>query len=401
MSASDIPPDVVAPGGFALFRQGLRPFFLLCAIWAVVAVVLWLWALHGGGLPDGPLPSPRWHGHEMLAGFIGAALSGFLLTAIPNWTGRPAYSGAPLALLAALFVVARVVLLPGSQVPVPVAAVVALLPLPVLLMTVLPAVARAAQPRLFGPPALILAFWAGDVLMLGEAAGWCDGTFESGELLSLNIALALVGLIGGRIIPAFTRNALRKAGQEAEPRTLPGVDAAGVAALMAVAVVDLAAPAGLLAGTTAAVAAVLALLRLSCWRGLRTLGQPILWVLHLAYLMLPVALAVKAVHLLAGAGWAANWLHLQGIGAIGLMILAVMPRATLGHTGHSLQASRAVVTAWLLLPLAAALRSFGPSLLPNMQPYAAAGALWIIAFCLFLAAHGLMLLQPRPDQKPG
>ena len=115
---------------------------------------------------------------------------------------------------------------------------------------------------------------------------------------------------------------------------------------------------------------------------------------------LPVALAVKAAHLLGGAGWAANWLHLQAIGAIALMILAVMPRATLGHTGRPLTASPAMVWAWLLLPAAALVRAFGPVLLPGMLPYAAAGALWILAFGLFLAVHGPMLLWARPDGKP-
>jgi len=401
MSTTATPPHVSAPAGFALFRQGFRPFFLLCAVWAIVTVALWIAVLHGAELPEGPLPGARWHGHEMLAGFVGAALSGFLLTAIPNWTGRPLYSGVPLVLLATLFVAARLALLPGSPMPPPIAAVIALLPLPALLATVLPAVVRAASPRLFGPPALVLAFWAGDVLMLGETAGWWNSTFERGELLSLDVALVLVGLIGGRIIPAFTRNALRKAGQEAELQPVPGVDAAAIAALLAVAVVDLAIPGGLLAGTVSVLAAVLVLLRLSRWWGLRTLGQPILWVLHLAYLMVPVALAVKAVYLLADAGWAANWLHLQGIGAVGLMILAVMPRATLGHTGHPLRSSYAMVVAWLLLPMAALMRAFGLDLLPGMLPYTTAGALWILAFGLFLAAHGPMLLRPRADGKPG
>lgn len=392
---------VTSPANPVLFRQGLRPFFLLCAGWAVLAMALWLMALHHGPLPGGPLPGIRWHAHEMVAGFVGAALSGFLLTAIPNWTGRPAYSGPPLMLLAALFVVARLVLLPGSPVPAPLAALIALLPLPALLATVLPAVARAGTLRLFGPPALILAFWAGDVLMLGDAAGWWHGTFESGQLLALDMALVLVGLIGGRIIPAFTRNALRAAGREAAEPTRPGLDTAGIAALVAVAVVDLVAPGGRLAGAVAGVAAVLTLLRLARWGGLRTLDQPLLWVLHLAYLMVPVALAVKAAFLLAGAGWAANWLHLQGIGAIGLMILAVMPRATLGHTGHPLRASRAMRVAWVALPVAAALRAFGPNLLPAAVSYAAAGTLWMLAFALFLGAHGPMLLQPRADGKPG
>ena len=401
MSAASIPGTAARPLGPALFRQGLRPFFLICGAWAVLAVLLWVAALHGAALPEGPLAPARWHGHEMLAGVVGAALAGFVLTAIPNWTGRPPYAGAPLMLLAALFVAARLVLLPGSPVSPAAAAVVALLPLPALLLTVLPALVQAATPRLFGPPALILVFWAGDLLMLGEMAGWWDGTFAAGELLSLNVALALVGLIGGRIIPAFTRNALKGGGEAAEIRSLPGVDPAGMVALLAVVLVDLAAPGGVLAGIAAAIAAVLALVRLSRWQGLRTLGRPILAVLHIAYLMLPLALAVKAAHLLGGAAWAANWLHLQGIGAVALMILAVMPRATLGHTGHPLAASPAMLAAWVLLPMAALLRSFGPAFLPGQLPYSGAAALWVLAFGLFLLAHGPMLLRPRADGKPG
>jgi uncharacterized protein involved in response to NO len=337
----------------------------------------------------------------MLAGVVGAALAGFVLTAIPNWTGRPPYAGPPLMLLVAVYVAARLVLMPGSPVPPSLAAVVGLLPLPTLLLMVAPALVKAATPRLFGPPVLILAFWAGDLLMLGETAGWWNGTFAAGELLCLDVALALVGLIGGRIIPAFTGNALKGSGTPVDIRPLPGVDAAGMASLLAVVLVDLAAPGGLLAGGVAAVAAALGLLRLSRWQGLRTFGRPILAVLHLAYLMVSVTLAVKAAYLLGGATWAANWLHLQGIGGIALMVLAVMPRATLGHTGHPLVASPAMLVAWALLPAAALLRAFGPMLLPGLLPYAAAGALWIIAFGLFLVAHGPMLLRPRADGKPG
>ena len=330
-----------------------------------------------------------------------ARLSGFLLTAIPNWTGRPPYSGAPLMLLVSLYLAARVVLLPGVPVPSSLAAVLALLPMPALLATVLPAVAAAGTPRLFGPPLLILAFWVDDVLMIGDAAGWWQGSFARGELLSLDMALVLVGLIGGRIIPTFTWNALRKAGLDAEPKPLPGVDLGAILALLAVAVVDLVRPGSMLSGIVAAAAAILTLLRLSRWSGLRTLRQPILWVLHLAYLMVPAALAVKAACLLAGAAWAANWMHLQGIEAIGLMILAVMPRATMGHTGHPLVAPQLTVLAWLLLPLAAACRVFGSALLPDGMALGVAGLLWMLAFGLFLVAHGPMLGRPRADGGPG
>lgn len=389
--------------GPALLAQGFRPFFLLAGVWAVVGVGLWVAALAGLAVPQGPLPLPRWHGHEMLGGFVTASIIGFLLTAVPNWTGRRGYSGAPLLVVLALFLAGRLALLPGSPLSIGIAAPLALAGLPATLLLLAPALIKAGKPRLFGPPVLVLGFWAGDLLMLGEAADWWPGgTWRIGQLLMANMALALVGVIGGRIIPSFTLNALRKTGRPAEPHPLPGVDRAAVLALLAVVLVDLAAPDGMLAGSVAAVAALLVALRLSRWHGLRTLGQPILWVLHVAYAFVPLALATKAAWLLAEAPWALHWLHLQGAGALALMILAVMTRATLGHTGRDVVASPATVAAYLLVALGALTRVFGPALTGGgLWPLILAGALWLAGFGLFLLVYGPILLQARADGKPG
>jgi uncharacterized protein involved in response to NO len=397
-----MPGRATAGHGFALFAYGFRPFFLLAGIWAPLGVALWVASLAGLAVPEGPLPMLRWHAHEMLAGFISAALGGFVLTAVPNWTGRRGYAGAPLVALVTIYLAGRLALLPGSPLPPAAAAPVALAFLPALVLLVLPALVKARSPRLFGPPALVLVFWAGDLLMLGEAAGWWGaGTWHAGQLLCANAALALVGLIGGRIIPSFTLTALRKTGRPAEPRPLPGVDRAAVLSLLAVLLVDLVAPDSVAAGLVAALAAVLVALRLSRWHGLRTLGQPILWVLHLAYAFVPLALATKAVWLLAGAPWAMHWLHLQGAGALAMMILAVMTRAVLGHTGRDLVAAPATVAAYVLLALAAPVRAFGPALVPGLAPLVLAGGLFVAAFALFLVVYAPILLRPRADGKPG
>jgi uncharacterized protein involved in response to NO len=387
----------------ALFAHGFRPFFLMAGIVAPVGVGLWVLALAGVPLPEGPLPMMRWHAHELLAGFIGAAMIGFLMTAIPNWTGRRGYSGPPLVLIAALFLAGRIVLLPGSPVPIAVAAPLALLPLPATMLLVLPALIKAKSPRLFGPPALVMAFWSGQLMMLAEAAGWWDSPgWATGQLLMADMALVLVGLIGGRIVPSFTLNALRKAGRPAEPAPLPGVDRAAIGALIVVVTVDLAAPGGVAAGLAAAAAAVLVALRLSRWYGLRTLRWPLVWVLHLGYLLVACALALKAVALLGGFPWAAAWLHLQLAGAIAMMILAVMTRATLGHTGRDLVASPMTVAAYVALLGAAVLRVFGGMVMEDVLfTHVAAAALWLLAFALFLAAYGPMLAMPRRDGKPG
>jgi uncharacterized protein involved in response to NO len=403
-AASPLAADRRIGLNFALFAHGFRPFFLFAGIWALLAVGLWVAALSGLPLPAGPLPLARWHAHEMLAGFVGAAIGGFLLTAVPNWTSRRGYAGAPLLFLVAIFLAGRLALLPGSPLPVALAAPIALAFVPTLVLTILPALLRAKAPRLFGPPLIILGVWTGDLLMLGGSAGWWGvESWRTGQLLSANLALVLVGLIGGRIIPSFTLNALRKAGSPVELRPLPGVDGAGVLALLLVAAVDLLAPDGHLAGAVAAVAGVLAGLRLSRWHGMRTLDQPILCVLHLAYAFVPLALLTKAAWLLLDAEWASQWLHLQGAGALALMILAVMTRATLGHTGRDLVASRATVLAYALVALAALARTFGPVLLPQhaVAMLAVAGALWVAAFASFLAVFAPILLRPRADGKPG
>jgi uncharacterized protein involved in response to NO len=386
----------------ALFTHGFRPFFLMAGLVAPIAVGAWVLALAGVALPNGPLPPMRWHAHELLAGFVGAAMVGFLMTAIPNWTGRRGYSGPPLVALAALFLAARFAMLPGSRVPIGVAAVLALAPLPGTLLLVLPALVRAKAPRLFGPPALVMLFWSGQVMMLAEAAGWWTTPgWATGQLLMADMALLLVVLIGGRIVPSFTLNALRKTSRPAEAQPLPGVDRGAILSVAAMAAVDLVAPGSAAAGLVAAVAAGLVALRLSRWHGLRTLRLPILWVLHLAYALIPLALTVKAVALLAGAPWASAWLHLQLAGAVALMILAVMTRATLGHTGRALVASPATVAAYVLLLAAALLRGFAGAMLDDpLAGLAAAALCWVAAFAFFLAAYAPMLIGPRADGKP-
>jgi uncharacterized protein involved in response to NO len=387
----------VADPSIPFFSQGFRPFFLIAGLWAPLGVAVWVLALAGVPMPDGPLALPQWHAHELLAGFVGATMIGFLLTAIPNWTKGPSYAGAPLVGLFALFLAARLVLLPGSPIPIGLAAPLALAAVPVAFLLVLPALLKARSPRLFGPPALILLFWTGDVLMLGDAAGgWSASTWPIGQRLMANVALLLVGLIGGRIIPTFTSNALRAAGTPVALRPLPGVDAAAILSLLAVVIVDVGWQDGPVAGAVASVAAVLLALRLSRWHGLKTLRSPILWILHVAYGLVALALALKAAWLLLDADWAINWLHLQVAGALATMILAVMTRATLGHTGRPLVATAATVAAYVLLLAAVVLRVGGPVVIDDtMLPLVAATVCWVASFTFFLGAYVPMLVGPR------
>src|SRR3954447_1947273 len=171
-----------------LFSQGFRPFFLLAGLVAAGVILAWVAALHGANLPNEPFLLPFWHAHEMLAGFIGAAMMGFLLTAIPNWLGRPGYGGPPLAFAALVFLLARAALAPGSPVPLGVGAVLDLLPIPLVSLWCAPALIRSGRPRLLGAPALVLAFWGADLLMVSEPAGWWEAdTWDAGKLLALDV----------------------------------------------------------------------------------------------------------------------------------------------------------------------------------------------------------------------
>jgi len=222
-------------------------------------------------------------------------------------------------------------------------------------------------------------------------------------IVGIDIVLVLVTVIGGRIVPAFTVSGLKQRGIAAAVRDWPGVTAVAVGAMIAVAVSDLILPGGRVAGVIAALAAVVQTARLAQWQTLRTLRQPILWVLHLAYAWLPVGLTLKAVALLARAAPAAFWLHALTIGAAATMILAVMTRATLGHTGRALVVDPVIALAYLLLTAAALVRVFGLAVLPLSYPeiILLAALLWAAAFGLFVAIYAPMLLAPRVDGKPG
>jgi uncharacterized protein involved in response to NO len=382
----------------ALLDYGFRPFFLLAGIHAVLALPAWMTFLHGGGWAGIPVPAIAWHGHEMIFGFVMAAVAGFLLTAVPSWTGCRGFAGVPLLILVLIWLAGRVALtVPLGLPPWLVAAVDLAFPV-ALAVAVLPSLVRSGNRRNL----VFIGFLA--LLFVANLRFHLSGGTSTATLsLAVNTILVMVTLVGGRIVPAFTSGRLKQRGLDVR---IPGhrlVDGGAIAATAAVLVVDTFAPAGTAAGATAAAAAILLALRLARWQGHRTLGEPILWVLHLAYAWLPVALALKAAWLLGGYVPAAAWLHALTAGAFATMILAVMSRAALGHTGRPLVTPPSVVVAYLLLTGAALSRVFGPALLPSLWTVsiAAAAALWTAAFLLFVVAYGPILCRPRADGRPG
>ena len=254
------------------------------------------------------------------------------------------------------------------------------------------------------PLLLVLAgIWLTDVAFLYAAASSDVVLARAALLVAIDVILVLITVIGGRIVPAFTASALRARGRATDLRSNRWLDRIVIGAMVAVVCSDLLARGHAIAGVVAALAALLQAWRFIGWRSLRTLDEPLVWSLHLAYAWLPVGLALKAISLLTGAAWSAHWLHALTIGVAASMVLAVMTRAALGHTGRPLVAARSTAMAYVLLSGAVLVRVFAPSLAPARYRWTllASGALWITAFALFLITYTPILMRPRIDSRPG
>lgn len=386
-----------------IFAYGFRPFFLLSGVAALALMAGWIVVLSTGAWPGAAIPAVTWHAHEMLFGFVTAAVAGFLLTAVPSWTGTPALSGRPLALLVLLWLAGRVAVLPYMGLPLPVAALVDLSFLPALAVALGRPLVASGKWRNTAFVGLLALLTAANLLFHLDWMGVVADGVALGTSLALGVVLMMVAVIGGRIVPAFTRNALRARGVDAAVESPAWLERVTLLATLALIPADLLLPDSALTGGVALVAALAHAARLARWQPSRTLGQPILWVLHLGYLWVPVALGLKAGWLLGGVTSPSAWTHALTAGVFATMILAVMSRAALGHTGRPLVASRLTVAAYIVLTLAAALRVVAPEL-PGGLYWAglqAAGAAWIIAFALYLAAYAPVLLSPRTDGKAG
>ena len=382
-------------------RGGFRPFFTGGAAWALIALLLWICALTGAITLPAQLDALAWHRHEMLFGFVGAVIAGFLLTAIPNWTGRLPIAGIPLASLFGLWLVARFAVLFSS--------VVGHLPAALIdvgfFLTLAGLAARevfAAQNRNVPIVAMVLLFGMANAVDHAAAAGLL-GDDLIGVRAGIGLVILMISLIGGRIIPSFTRNWLAKQGVKTGLPTQPGRFDIFVIAATAFALVSWVAamPDALTTGLLLVSAAILQALRLARWSGLRTVRDPLVAILHVGYAWVPAGLLLLGFSLIGTVIPRTIALHALTAGAMATMILAVMTRATLGHTGRELHADKGTVGIYLLVTAGTALRVAAP-LLPfdYLLLIKVAGALWGGAFLLFLGLYGPKLLGPRPDGKP-
>ncbi|MFK0338373.1 NnrS family protein [Agrobacterium deltaense] len=390
-------PRGLARTGPVIFSYGFRPFFLGGALWAIVAMVLWIAALSGFIDLGGDYGAPNWHAHEMLFGFASAVLAGFLLTAVPNWTGRLPVSGKPLVWLFALWCAGRLFLLVPDQVGVVTAAAVDGLFLPALLAICAREVIAGRKWKDLKVLGGLLALSVANIVFHVAAIGGDHS--QMATRLAVSAYTVLVIIVGGRIVPSFTRNWLNRFGRTDFPVPYNGFDTATILTGIAALAVWTIEPESIVAVPTALLAAFMHAVRLIRWRGWTTWPEQVLVVLHVAYAFIPVGFITMALAALDVMD-TRSVLHVFTVGVIGCMMLAVMTRASLGHTGRKLAASRVTIAAYVALIACALLRpaaEFFPGAM--MHLYACSALFWIVGFGLFCVEYGPILTRERKPLK--
>ncbi|MFP5466773.1 MAG: NnrS family protein [Gammaproteobacteria bacterium] len=393
------PSATPQPAGWPLLRLGFRPFYLGAAVFALLAIPLWVALFLGRWNLTLALPPLLWHAHDMLFGFAIAVILGFLLTAVKAWTGLATPRGAFLGALALLWLAARVAAVTG---PYAVYAVLdlALLPLVAAVLTRLLLRARNRRNLPLAGMLMLLAL-ANGVFHLGVI-----GALDISPLTPLYAALALIVMIecviAGRVIPAFTMSAT----PGLKLRVRPSAERAALALTALALLLWVFAPSApgwnMTGGLAFSLAALAQVVRLLQWQPAITRHRPILWILHLSYAWIPFGLALLAAARFGWIGVSAG-VHALAIGATAGLIIGMMTRTARGHTGRALQVSRPETTAYLLVILAAAVRVLLPLALPTWLPLAlvlsAAG--WSVAFAIYLFIYTPWLLRTRFDGKDG
>ncbi len=393
---------ILGPGA-ALWGAPFRPFFIATAAYAIIALLGWLTQLMSPLHPAGLFDPMRWHAHEMLFGMVSAAIAGFLLTAMATWTGTRLLSGRALIALFALWLAGRLAMWSSGWLPGWLVSLTDLSFLAVVAMYAGRVIWQAGNHRNLIVVGVVGALWLSNLIF---HLGWLlerPLLVQRGELAAMALIVLLMVVVGGRITPAFTRNWLRRRELNADAvRSWPWLEWTGLLSLVTLSILFLAGAPGLYLGVMAGLAAGAQTVRLLLWSGWKTWPDPLMWNLHLAYAWIPLGLGLLAWSLLGPGLSNTTWLHALGSGAMATLILAVMTRVALGHTGRPLQLPRAAVWIYVAVFVAAILRLMTAlGALPWALGLALSTLGWLTAFGLYLLLYLPILTQPRVDGKAG
>ncbi len=379
--------------GPALLSYGFRPFFLFGALYAGATVLVWLPLFEGEVSLPSALSPLDWHVHEMLFGYVAAVITGFLLTAIPNWTGRLPIQGLPLLALVLVWIAGRLA--------VDLSALIGWLPAALVDTAFLALVAAATAREIVAGRnwrnlkivAIVCVLAAANFAFHLEAH--LRGTAEYSTRAAIGAVVLLIAIVGGRIVPSFTHNWLARANPGRLPVSYNTFDTVIIPVSVVALLLWLVMPLEPATGIALLAAGILQLARLTRWAGDRTAGEWLVLVLHVGYAFVPLGFLLLGAAAL-GAVLPSAGIHAWTAGAVGVMTLAVMTRASLGHTGHALTASPATRLLYAAVVVAALARIAAALLLQWMLPLLHVSALaWAVAFLGFGAVYGPMLLRPR------
>jgi uncharacterized protein involved in response to NO len=388
------PPRAKAGQGFALWALGFRPFYLLASAFAALSIGLW--ALQFAGWLGRPyLQGPLWHAHEMLFGFALAVIVGFLFTAGRNWSNQPTPTGLPLAALAALWVAGRVlVLTPFGWAA---ALVNAAFPLAAAIALAIPFIASGNRRNYFFVGLLVL-MSAAELAVHLEHLGVVQVPGWVGIQVALDVVLFIISVMGGRVIPMFTNNGV----PGAKAARNPLVEKFALGSVLVLLAADVLQVQGALLALLAGACAAAQLARWLLWQPWKTLRTPLVWVLHAAYLWIPVHLVLRAMAT-GGLVSPSAATHAMTVGAVGGMIIGMMTRTARGHTGRPLTADGYEVACYAMVLLASLVRVFGPMVAPvyTVDSVVVSAALWSAAFGLYFVRYWPILTRARIDGRPG
>jgi len=384
-----------AETGPVILQNSFRPFFMAAGLWAMLAIPFWLLTYAGLlDMADG-FDGLLWHQHEMLFGFAAAAIAGFILTAIPNWTGGLPVKGKGLGLLVVLWIAGRIAMLSAPALGPLATAILDLSYLTALSLVIARELISGKNWRNLPVLVLISLFTLGNWLVHLGANDVVD-TADLGLRLSTFVLAILVAVIGGRIVPSFTRNWLARSGAVTLPDPMNRFDTFALATLVIFVVAEVFAPDQQITAVLALVAGIMHGLRLIRWKGWAVLSEPLMWVMHLGYTWLAVALVLIGLSGLTDVVPYASAIHALTTGAFSTMILAVMTRASLGHSGRPLIATRGTTLVFVLITIAALTRVCAPFLHePGSAVIWLSGGAWTAAFALFSVLYFPVFTQPK------